>query len=101
MAAKQEGHEIKVSFSGLFLVANILKSCLQGKKNITVKKADVKQGKIYVGKLPDSGVGEDEIREHFSQFGTIAEVSFLLYHFSLLNIFNNAGHTSHRQIQGQ
>ena len=46
----------------------------QGKKNVTVKKADVKQGKIYVGKLPDSGVGEDEIREHFAQFGTIAEV---------------------------
>jgi len=55
-AAKEQGHEIK------------------GKKNVTVKKADVKQGKIYVGKLPDSGIGEDEIREHFAQFGTIAEV---------------------------
>ena len=43
-------------------------------KTITVKKADVKPGKVYIGKLPDSGVGEDEIKEHFSQFGNIAEV---------------------------
>jgi len=47
---------------------------IKGKKNITVKKADVKQGKVYVGKLPASGVGEDEIREHFAEFGAIAEV---------------------------
>ena len=38
------------------------------------KKVDIKPGKIYVGKLPDSGVGEDEIKEHFSQFGTVSQV---------------------------
>jgi len=43
-------------------------------KSITVKKADIKPGKVYVGKLPESGVGEEEIKEHFSQFGSIAEV---------------------------
>ena len=40
-----------------------------------MKKADVKQGKVYVGKLPASGVGEDEIREYFAEFGSIAEVN--------------------------
>ena len=39
-----------------------------------MKKADVKPGKVYVGKLPDSGVGEEEIKEYFSQYGNIAEV---------------------------
>merc|ERR550519_1902008 len=47
---------------------------IKGKKNITVKKADVKQGKVYVGKLPESGVGEEEIKEYFSEYGAIAEV---------------------------
>ena len=41
---------------------------------MSVKKADIKPGKIYVGKLPDSGVGEDEIKEHFSLFGTVSQV---------------------------
>ena len=40
-----------------------------------MKKAGVKPGKIYVGKLPDSGVGEDKIKDHFSQFGTVLEVT--------------------------
>ena len=39
-----------------------------------MKKADIKPGKVYVGKLPESGLGEEEIREHFSQFGKVAEV---------------------------
>jgi hypothetical protein len=34
---------------------------LQGKK-LTAKKADIKPGKIYVGKLPDTGLTEDEVR---------------------------------------
>ena len=29
---------------------------------------------IYVGKLPESGCGEDDIKNHFAQFGSIAEV---------------------------
>ena len=41
---------------------------------MSVKKFDTKPGKIYVGKLPDSGVGEGEIKEHFSQFGTVSQV---------------------------
>lgn len=40
----------------------------------TVKKADVKPGKIYVGKLPNSGVEKDDVQEHFEQYGTVTEV---------------------------
>ena len=41
---------------------------------MSVKKVDIKPGKIYVGKLSDFGVREDEIKEHFSQFGTVSQV---------------------------
>jgi len=44
-------------------------------KAITVKKADVKQGKIYVGKLPEAGCEVEDIQAHFQQFGAVAEVS--------------------------
>lgn len=43
-------------------------------KSITVKKADIKTGKVYVGKLPEEGIDEEVIKEHFSQYGAIAEV---------------------------
>lgn len=46
---------------------------IKGKKS-TVKKADVKPGKIYLGKIPESGVSEDDIRNYFSEFGTVTEV---------------------------
>jgi len=45
---------------------------VKGKK-VTCKKAEVKQGKVFVGKLPE-GVTDEEIKEHFSQFGPIVEV---------------------------
>ena len=41
---------------------------------MTCKKAEVKQGKVYVGKLPAEGVADEDIQKHFSQFGTVAEV---------------------------
>jgi len=45
-------------------------------KPVTCKRATVKvkQGKIYIGKLPTEGCTEEDIREHFSQFGTVVEV---------------------------
>jgi len=43
-------------------------------KSITVKKADVKPGKVYVGKLPDTGCEEEDIKEHFAQYGAVSEV---------------------------
>lgn len=46
---------------------------IKGKK-LTAKKADIKPGKIYLGKIPDTGVSEDDIRAHFEQFGTVTEV---------------------------
>jgi len=45
---------------------------IKGKK-VTCKKAEVKQGKVFVGKLPE-GVTDDEIKDHFAQFGPIVEV---------------------------
>jgi len=46
---------------------------IKGKK-ATVKKADVKPGKIYVGKMPAEGVNEDDVKEALSEFGNITEV---------------------------
>jgi len=45
-------------------------------RTVTVKRATVKvkQGKIYIGKLPTEGISEEDIRQHFSQFGTVLEV---------------------------
>lgn len=46
---------------------------IKGKKS-TVKKADVKAGKIYLGRLPEQGVTDDDIRNHFSEYGVVTEV---------------------------
>lgn len=46
---------------------------VKGKK-VTSKKADIKSGKIYVGKLPDDGITEDDIRTFFSDHGVVTEV---------------------------
>jgi len=46
---------------------------IKGKK-VTCKKAEAKQGKIYVGKLPAEGVTVEDIQAHFAQFGPVAEV---------------------------
>merc|ERR1712126_9240 len=47
---------------------------IKGKK-ATCKKAEAKQGKIYVGKLPSGdGITEDDIKNHFGQYGPVAEV---------------------------
>merc|ERR1712226_1536318 len=46
---------------------------IKGKK-VTCKKAEAKQGKIYVGKLPTEGVSVEDIQNYFAQFGPVAEV---------------------------
>jgi len=46
---------------------------VKGKK-ITCKKAEAKQGKIYLGNLPTEGVSNEEIEAHFVTFGPVAEV---------------------------
>merc|ERR1712192_217384 len=44
-------------------------------KRCTCKKAECRQGKIYVGKLPmDEQLSNDEVTAHFAQFGPVAEV---------------------------
>lgn len=45
---------------------------VKGKK-VAVKKAASKQGKIYVGKFKED-ITEDDIKEHFQQFGNIVEI---------------------------
>merc|ERR1719402_880771 len=42
-------------------------------KEVAVKKAQAKQGKVYVGKLV-AELTDQEIRDHFEQYGTIANV---------------------------
>ena len=46
---------------------------VKGKK-ITCKKAEAKQGKIYLGNLPAEGVANEDIEAHFQAFGPVAEV---------------------------
>jgi RNA recognition motif-containing protein len=46
---------------------------VQGKK-VTCKKAEAKPGKIYVGRLPATGLTTEEVQTHFNQFGTVTEV---------------------------
>ena len=46
----------------------------QGKK-VTCKKAESRQGKIYVGKLPTGEVPtKEDLQAHFEQFGSVVEV---------------------------
>ena len=45
---------------------------MQGKK-ATVKKAEVKPGKIYVGKLPSEGLTDDDIKAYFADHGVVTE----------------------------
>merc|ERR1711994_645193 len=46
---------------------------IKGKK-VTCKKAEAKQGKIYVGKIPTEGVTADDLQAHFSTHGAVAEI---------------------------
>ena len=51
------------------------KKCLGKQLNlkVAVKKAQAKQGKVYVGKLK-AELSDEEIKTHFEQFGQIAQV---------------------------
>jgi len=47
---------------------------VKGKK-VTCKKAEARQGKIYVGKLPaGEAISKEDIQAHFEQFGEVVEV---------------------------
>ena len=47
---------------------------VQGKK-VTCKKAEARQGKIYVGKLPaGEAMSKENLEAHFAQFGEVVEV---------------------------
>jgi len=47
---------------------------VKGKK-VTCKKAEARQGKIYVGKLPaGDALSKEDLQAHFEQFGSVVEV---------------------------
>ena len=47
---------------------------VKGKK-VTCKKAEARQGKIYVGKLPPGdAMSKEDLQSHFEQFGEVVEV---------------------------
>merc|ERR1739838_154778 len=60
------------SIEGLKDAVTTEEHSVKGKK-VAVKKAQAKQGKIYVGKLK-AELSDDDIKSHFAQFGTIAAV---------------------------
>jgi len=48
---------------------------VKGKK-VTCKKAEAKQGKIYIGKLPPGdALSKEDIQAHFAQYGEVVEVT--------------------------
>ena len=57
------------------LLKKVKKKCLGQQLNlkVAVKKAQAKQGKVYVGKLK-AELSDEEIKTHFEQFGQIAQV---------------------------
>lgn len=59
---------------------------IKGKK-VTCKKAEAKQGKIYVGKLPTEGVSVEDIQNYFAQVSYFRKLIFLLS-LKTLNIFS-------------
>merc|ERR1711973_360199 len=46
---------------------------IKGKK-ATCKKAEARQGKIYVGRIPAEGVTTEDLQAHFATHGAVAEV---------------------------
>jgi len=48
---------------------------VKGKK-VTCKKAEAKEGKIYIGKLPPGeALSKEDIQAHFAQYGEVKEVT--------------------------
>ena len=42
---------------------------------VTCKKAEARQGKVYVGKLPPGeALSKEDLQAHFEQFGSVVEV---------------------------
>ena len=48
---------------------------LNAPSQVTCKKAEARQGKVYVGKLPPGeALSKEELQAHFEQFGSVVEV---------------------------
>ena len=60
------------TISSLQDAVNEQEHSVKGKK-VAVKKAKAKEGKIYVGKLKPE-LSDEEIKNHFAQFGNISQV---------------------------
>jgi len=59
--------------SGLIAASAQEAHVIKGKR-ATCKKAESRQGKIYVGKLPVGEISNQDLSDHFSQFGSVVEV---------------------------
>jgi len=59
--------------SGLLAASAQEAHVIKGKR-ATCKKAESRQGKIYVGKLPVDEISNQDLTDHFSQFGAVVEV---------------------------
>lgn len=56
-------------------------------KKVDPKKAKARHGKIFVGGL-STELSDDDIKNFFSQFGTVSIVSFLRAKYFKINIFH-------------
>ena len=77
---------------------------VKGKK-VAVKKAKAKEGKIYVGKLKPE-LSDEEIKNHFAQFGSISQVGFFwcfeLYSSVTFNSFSRlSSHLTKLRMRGK
>ena len=63
-------------------------------KKVAVKKAQAKQGKVYIGKLP-ADLSDDDIKNHMATFGTIANIEqpFDKVHIDLILTYYFKGST--------
>jgi len=62
------------TLAGIEAVLKQTPHVVKGKK-VTCKKAESRQGKIYVGKLPTGEVPtKEDLQAHFEQFGSVVEV---------------------------
>lgn len=66
-------------------------------KKVDPKKAKARHGKIFVGGL-STELSDDDIKNFFSQFGTVSILSFLQLELSQMSILINVKHLKIFQI---
>ena len=67
---------------------------------MTCKKAEARQGKIYVGKLPPGeALSKEDIQTHFATFGEVSTIIFLEFYnvdkYGICQNFSSLLHGGH------